>query len=83
MATITLDSWGTLGIGTIRVRVTETRSVREAAAARLAREHGLSVCGGPRLDHVRNGVGVYCVTLGERVRGGGYRPRGEVWFTAL
>lgn len=48
---------------------------RSAALRSICAANGLAVCGGPRRDT----CGAWQVTLGKRLRGGGFEPKAEIW----
>jgi len=80
MRTITVSTWGKMGLGEIRVRVDEYASESQSAARSIERRTGLEFCGGPRHDGTSQGSCHYHGTLGEHLRTGGYSVVGEIWF---
>lgn len=80
-----MQTWGKLGLGEIRVRIQNWQYSEEAVAASISRRLGLVWCGGPRnegtaLNRGRPESHHYAGTLGKPCRGGGYTPKGEIWF---
>ena len=86
MKTITVSTWGKMGIGKIRVRRDVCGFDVDAVRKSIERRTGLSFCGGPRHDGTSlDGRGQpesrhYQGTLGRHLRTGGYSVEGELWF---
>lgn len=78
----TISTWGRGSVGDIRVRDASLENILR----RLERETGLKVCSRPcsqgiALERGKPSAAHYSVTLGRPVKGGGYSPEAEIWFS--
>ena len=88
---ITVNLWGNgarkFGLDTVRVRVDPVWGASASVVRSLERRTGLVCCAGPRSEGTaldRHGDPEsrhHVCTLGRPVRGGGYCPEGEFWFS--
>lgn len=87
--TFTASTWGTMGLGQIRVAHDHESGVGKAdsVARSCERRLGLAVACGPTSDgyvqdrHGRCVERHYRMTMGKPLRTGGYSVEGEVWFS--
>jgi len=80
---ITVNTWGSGGIGTIRVRVSEPYTTSEAAARSIQRRTGLHLAtwrsDGTALERGEPVANHYTGTLARPCPGGGWTPVSEIW----